>query len=221
MCPQKSRKNFKNNRALYFITDRTVSRRPLKEIVRQALSAGIKTIQIREKSLSKKELYREILSLKPLFAEQRALLIVNDYVDIALALKASGVHLGQEDMPVKEARKILGKDKIIGVSTHSLKQAVEAERAGADYIGFGPVFHTATKSAGRPKGINVLREIKSCITIPLVAIGGITVDSVSDVFNAGADAVAVASGILSGDIKTNAEEFFRRMKLEKTGSIGR
>ncbi|MBI4839415.1 MAG: thiamine phosphate synthase [Nitrospirae bacterium] len=205
---------FNNNRALYLITDRTISRLPLKEIVRQALSAGIKTIQIREKTMSKKELYMEIVCLKPLFAKHRALLIVNDYVDIALAVNAGGVHLGQEDMPVNEARKILGKNKIIGVSTHSLKQAVEAERAGADYIGFGPMFHTATKNAGRPKGINALREIRSYIRIPLIAIGGITVDNVSGVFNAGADAVAAASGILSGDIKTNAEEFFRRMNID-------
>jgi thiamine-phosphate pyrophosphorylase len=211
---------FKNNNSLYLITDRTISRLPLKEIVRQALSAGIKIIQIREKTLSKKELYREIMPLKPLFAKHRALLIINDYVDIALAVNASGVHLGQEDMPVKEARKILGMGRIIGVSTHSLKQAVEAERAGADYIGFGPVFHTATKSAGRPKGIKALREIKSCITIPLVAIGGIAVDNVSGVFNAGADAVAAASGILSGDIKTNAKFFFRRMRAKQAEQAG-
>lgn len=203
---------FVNNHALYLITDRTISNLSLKKIVRQALSAGIKIIQIREKNLSKKELYTEIVSLKPLFARHRALLIVNDYVDIAYIINADGVHLGQKDMPIKETRKILGDNKIIGISTHSLKQALDAQGAGADYIGFGPIFKTTTKNAGHPKGVNALVEVKKHIKIPVIAIGGITVENVPEVFRAGADAVAVISGILTGDIKTNTEKFLSEIK---------
>jgi len=132
---------------------------------------------------------------------------VNDYIDIALAVNADGVHLGQEDMPVEEARRIMGRKKIIGISTHSLRQAKEAQDRGADYIGFGPMFHTSTKDAGRPKGLKALSRIRQHIKIPIVAIGGITWENINDVLDAGADACAVASGVLSGDIKTNVRMF--------------
>lgn len=210
---------FVGRKRLYLITDRAISGLTLGEIVRQALSAGVRTIQIREKNLSKKEALEEILSLKQIFLKHDALFIVNDYVDIALAVNADGVHLGQKDVPIKEAREILGENKIIGVSTHTLKQALEAEGAGADYIGFGPIFPTTTKDAGKPRGVNALIEIKNHIKIPVVAIGGITVENASQVLMAGADAIAVVSGILSrsesiptGDIKTNIKEFFRIIK---------
>jgi thiamine-phosphate diphosphorylase len=117
------------------------------------------------------------------------------------------VHLGQDDLPVKEARKILGKDRIIGISTHTLEQAREADRDGADYIGFGPVFHTTTKDAGDPKGVEMLREIKMQVRIPVVAIGGITLENIRPVLEAGADAVAVSSALLKGDIEENIERF--------------
>ncbi|MBI4686754.1 MAG: thiamine phosphate synthase [Nitrospirae bacterium] len=210
---RQGRSLFKGAKALYLITDRAIAGIPLVEIVRQAVSAGVRTIQIREKELSKKELVREIISIKPLLVKYKVLLIINDYIDIALAVDAAGVHLGQDDMPIKEARKIMRNNKIIGISTHTLKQALDAQRAGADYIGFGPMFHTMTKDAGKPKGINALREIKRHIKIPVVAIGGIAIDNVSDVLNAGADAMAVASGILKGDIRDNVGKFLRAIKL--------
>lgn len=203
---------FTKDRALYLITDTTISGLTLKETVKQALSAGIRTIQLREKSLPKKEFFKEIMPLKPIFTKHKALLIINDYVDIALAADADGVHLGQEDMPIEAAREILGNKKIIGISTHTLKQALEAERAGADYIGFGPIFHTATKDAGKPKGINALIEIKNHIKIPVVAIGGITPENCFQVLAAGANAIAVVSEILSGDIKTSTREFLKIIK---------
>ena len=167
--------------------------------------------------MTKKELYKEALSVRKFTLKHRAAFIINDYVDIALAVNADGVHLGQEDMPIREARKLLGENKIIGISTHSLKQAVDAQRAGADYIGFGPIFKTRTKDAGSPKGIGSLIEIKKHIKIPVVAIGGITIDNVSEVFKSGADAVAVASGILSGDIKKNTEGFYQQIKAVRIG----
>jgi thiamine-phosphate pyrophosphorylase len=203
---------FTKNRALYLITDRTISGLSHVEMTRQAISTGIKIIQLREKLMSKREFYKEALSVRTLSVRHRMILIINDYVDIAMAVDADGVHLGQEDMPLEEARRIFGKNKIIGVSTHTLKQAIDAERRGADYIGFGPIFKTTTKDAGHPKGINSLIEVKRHIKIPVVAIGGINLENVSDVLRVRVDAVAVASAILSGDMKTNIKRFLTTMK---------
>ena len=190
---------------IYFITDRNIAGLSNIQIVRQAISAGIRLIQLREKQMTKKELYREALSLRELTRKYKTTFIINDHMDIALAVDADGVHLGQEDMPLEEARRIMGKKKIIGISTHSLKQALKAERAGADYIGFGPVFSTATKDAGRSKGIKALAEIRWHVRIPIAAIGGITPENISQVMSAGADTAAVISGILAGDIRLNVK----------------
>jgi thiamine-phosphate pyrophosphorylase len=198
---------------IYLITDRTLSGLSHSQIIRQAIAAGIRTIQLREKQLSKKELYREALSMRSLTLKHKMTFIVNDYIDIALAADADGVHLGQDDMPIKEARKIMGKEKIIGISTHSLKQAISAVEAGADYIGFGPMFQTSTKDAGSPKGLKILKEIRKHIKIPIVAIGGIKPENVSSVLEAGADAVAVMSAILKGDIKENTDKFLSAIAI--------
>lgn len=129
-----------------------------------------------------------------------SLFIVNDRVDIALAAQADGVHLGQEDLPLDIARKLMGKKKIIGISTHDLAQAQEAERGGADYIGFGPIFGTSTKETGYlPRGPAMLKEIRQAVKIPIVAIGGITEDNVSQVWEAGADSAAIISDLMGTD----------------------
>lgn len=194
-----------------FITARKESSLTLKEIVTIVLSSGVRCIQYREKNKSRRDIYREALILRKLTTEFGAIFVVNDYADIALAVNADGVHLGQDDLPLKEARKILEKGKIIGVSTHSIEEAIAAEAGGADYIGFGPVFHTATKDAGKPKGLAALREIKKLIKIPLIAIGGINAENLESVIASGADAVAVASGILSGDIYDNINFFLKKL----------
>jgi len=121
------------------------------------------------------------------------------------------VHLGQDDLPLKEARKIMG-GRIVGISTHNLAQAKEAELGGADYIGFGPVFHTTTKDAGTPKGVDNIRTIKENVNIPVVAIGGINLANIAMVINSGADAVALATAICKGDLAENAEKFVRFFK---------
>jgi len=203
------RKLFKQSDPVYLITDRSISGSTHAQMTRSAVSAGIKTIQLREKEMSKKDIYNEALKIRKLTNTHKVTFIVNDYIDIALASGADGVHLGQEDMPIKEARKIVGRKRIIGVSTHSLRQAVLAEEAGADYIGYGPMFHTTTKDAGHPRGIRTLKEIRRHIKIPIVAIGGITWDNISEVLNAGADNAAVASAILSGNIKENTKKFYK------------
>jgi thiamine-phosphate pyrophosphorylase len=194
---------------LYLITDTQIAGLSHIKIVRRAVDAGIRTIQLREKNLPKKEIYNMAIIIRDITLGRKVVFIVDDYVDIALAVNADGVHLGQEDMPVEDARRIMGKGKLIGISTHSLGQAIKAQEGGADYIGFGPMFHTTTKDAGSPKGITVLREIRELIDLPIVAIGGITWENVNEVLNSGADAAAAASGILTGDIKANVKKYFK------------
>ncbi|MEW6002340.1 MAG: thiamine phosphate synthase [Nitrospirota bacterium] len=194
---------------LCFITDRKICKLSCEEMALKVLNSGAKWIQYRDKERSRREVYGEALKLRRLTEDFKAVLVVNDHADIALAVDAEGVHLGQEDLPLKEARKIMGTDKIIGISTHSLEEAVKAEEDGADYIGFGPIFHTTTKDAGRPRGTDLLREIKRQIKIPVVAIGGINIENVRSVLEAGADAVAVASAILGKDIEKNVKLFLK------------
>ena len=195
-----------------FITARKESRLTLKEIVTIVLSSGVRWIQYREKDKSRRDIYREALILRKLTNEFGAVFIVNDYTDIVLAVNADGVHLGQKDLPLKEARKILGKGKIIGVSTHCAEEAIAAETGGADYIGFGPIFHTETKDAGKPKGITSLREIKKLIKIPVIAIGGINTENLESVIDSGADAVAVSSGMIQGNIADNVTRLLNILK---------
>ncbi len=165
----------------------------------QALSAGVRFFQYRNKRGTRRAVYETACLLSPIAHRARALFIVNDHADIAAAVDADGVHLGQDDLPIDQARKVLGSGKIVGISTHSREQAADAERAGADYIGFGPVFSTATKDAGEAKGISALKAVKQTVGIPVIAIGGITRANISDVLRSGADGAAVISAVLSSD----------------------
>ncbi len=198
-----------------FITDRTVSSLSVEDQVKIALDGGVQLIQYREKEHSRRETFFIAERLRKITGEYDCTYIVNDHADIALAVGAEGVHLGQDDLPLERAKKIMG-NKMIGISTHSLEEAMNAEEGGADYIGFGPMYHTITKDAGSPKGPEMLKEIRKNIQIPIVAIGGIGLESLQDVFNAGADAVAVASAILRSDNVTKAVRAFVRAirKLE-------
>ena len=198
---------------LCFITDRKACRLLCEEMTLKVLRNGVKWVQYRDKEKSRRGIYEEAIILRKLTEEFNAVFIVNDYADIALAVDADGVHLGQDDLPVREARKIMGKDKIIGISTHNLKQAIEAEKEGADYIGLGPVFHTLTKDAGVPKGTDMLRDMKGQVHIPVVAIGGINIENIRSVLDTGVDAVSVASAILSGDIEENTRRFMDIISL--------
>ena len=145
---------------LCFITDRKASSLSFEDMVLKVLRAGVWWVQYSDNERPKREIHEEAVRLRRLTNDYDAVFIVNDYPDIALCTNADGVHLGQDDLPFREARKIMGEDKIIGISTHALEQAIEAERCGADYIGFGPVFHTLTKDAGSPMGTALLREVK-------------------------------------------------------------
>lgn len=195
------------NGGICLITDKSSCPLTVLEMAHIALKSGIRWIQYRDKSRNRLEAFRTAMALRDITSEYGACLIVNDHADIAAAVGADGVHLGQEDLPVFEARKVLGREMIIGISTHSMDEARSAEAEGADYIGFGPVFHTETKDVGPPKGIEELKKIRGSVGIPVVAIGGINLENCSSVFESGASAVAAASSVLSGDIQNNACSF--------------
>jgi thiamine-phosphate diphosphorylase len=179
----------------------------------QALEAGVRFFQYRYKRGTRRDIYETSLRLAPLARGAGALFIVNDHADIALAVDADGVHLGQDDLPIKHARNLLGSGKLIGISTHSPDQAKIAETGGADYIGFGPVFRTSTKDAGPVQGVEKISAIKRIVSVPLIAIGGITLANVGGAVSAGADGVAVISSVLSApDSKLAAVEMIREIQ---------
>lgn len=199
---------------LYIILDPQASRdRPLADLLTQAASAGARLFQYRDKHASAAAAYRRALPLRQAAADAGALLIVNDRCDLALAIEADGVHLGQEDLPLAYARTIMGPDKIIGVSTHNPAQIQEADRGGADYAGFGPIFTTDTKPDHEPVvGLDGLRAIRPLVQLPVFAIGGITVEKVAGLVEAGADGVAVISAIAgAADVAETVRAFLARL----------
>jgi len=169
------------------------------EVAEQAIQGGAKTIQLRDKLGSKRELLPIAQKLKNLCAEQDVLFIVNDYLDLALATDADGLHLGQDDLPVKAARQLLPVGKILGCSTHSVDEATTAESEGADYIAVGSIYPTQSKETVKVIGLDGLRQVKQAVTLPIVAIGGINKDNAAEVIAAGADSVAIISAILQAE----------------------
>jgi len=168
-------------------------------VLHQLLLGGAKIIQLRAKSMSSQNFIQLAKKSRDLTLSFDCKLIVNDRIDVALGSAADGVHLGQEDLPLEIGRKLLG-EKIVGVSTHSLEQAKEAEANGADYIGFGPIFSTATKNTGyTARGLEMLARIRAAVALPIVAIGGITEANIQQVWGAGAESAAIISDILKAD----------------------
>ncbi len=186
---------------LYAILDTSFSKgRSSISILREFLAGGVKLVQLRAKELSSADFFSLAKEARQLTSEAGAMFIVNDRADIALACNADGVHLGQDDLPLRAVRKLLGPEKIIGISTHDLDQARAAELNGADYIGFGPIFGSTTKDTGySPRGLEMLREIRQAVKVPLVAIGGINEKNVAEVWNAGADAAAIISDLMEAE----------------------
>lgn len=168
---------------------------PPDEQCRAGLEGGAGVVQLRLKEYSRGRIFEVAERLRAMTRAAGAKFIINDHADIAAAVDADGVHLGQDDLPIGEARKVVGPHRIIGISTHSLEQALSAYRAGADYIGFGPVFPTATKDAGAPRGVDTLREVVASVPIPVVAIGGISRKNITQVMATGACGAAVISDI--------------------------
>ncbi|MBA5849947.1 thiamine phosphate synthase [Clostridium sp. cel8] len=192
--------------SLYLVTDRRFIRdKPLKQAVEEAIIGGVTLVQIREKTATTREFYKIALEVRSVTSKYKVPLIINDRLDIAQAINADGVHLGQSDMPLYEARKILGKDKIIGISVGNVEEAISAQKGGADYLGIGTIFNTGTKKdIDMPIGIDGLQKIYSSINIPAVAIGGINQNNFKDVLSTGVDGISVISAILGKDNITKA-----------------
>jgi thiamine-phosphate pyrophosphorylase len=181
---------------LYVILDRgAAGGRDLVPLLDAVLKGGCRLVQLREKTMPLSDLYPAARALRGRCREAGCLFIVNDRVDLALALEADGVHVGQDDLPAREARRLLRPGMILGVSTHDESQARRARDDGADYVAVGSMFPTGSKPGFRLVGPDLVRRVRSEIRVPLVAIGGITLDNVAEVIRAGADAVAVISAV--------------------------
>jgi len=194
-------------RGFYFITDARLSSAGNISDVRNAMAAKVKIIQYRDKQASTKEMYEEAVQLRRIC--KNVTFLINDRIDIALSADADGVHLGQDDLPYATARKLLGKKKIIGVTVHSVEEAQEAQRLGADYVSISPIFATKTKiDAGIPKGITLIKKIREYISIPIVAIGGLNLSNAAEVIKAGADGLCAISVVVTKrDVKAEIEKF--------------
>lgn len=185
--------------SLYLVTDRALSLgRPLIDVIRSAVEGGVTVVQLREKEIDSREFYRDAVQIKEYLDTQGVPLIINDRLDIALAVGAAGVHLGQEDLPIDVARKILGPGPVIGASVFTPGEAVEAEALGADYLGLSPIFVTSTKPELTSQiGIEGIAPIRQVTRLPLVGIGSMNETNAFSVIRAGLDGVAVVSAICS------------------------
>jgi len=187
----------KHLRGLYIIIDTQALRgRNHVDVAAEVIRGGAKVIQLRDKTMAKRELLSIAQELRNLCSQHSVLFIVNDYLDVALATSADGLHLGQSDLPVKLARKLLPMDMILGCSVTTVEQAVTAETDGVDYIAVGSMYPQPLKETAKVIGLDFLRQIRQRISLPLVAIGGLTEDNVAQVHTAGADSVAVISAVL-------------------------
>ncbi|WP_029903422.1 thiamine phosphate synthase [Prevotella sp. 10(H)] len=186
---------------LYLVTDRSLSlNRPLELVIEEAVKGGVTMVQLREKEASTLEFYNLAVRLKEILKPNNVPLIINNRLDIALACDAEGLHIGQSDMPYNIARKILGKDKIIGLSVESIEDAVKANKLDVDYIGISPVFGTKTKTDTAPAiGLEGIKEITKISVHPSVGIGGINLSNAKDIIQAGADGISVVSAIMSAE----------------------
>lgn len=195
---------------LYAITDnRLLKDKSMKEAVKEAMDGGITFLQLRDKMLGYEELRAEALELKELCKAVGIPFVINDYVELAREIDADGVHVGQSDMGICEARKILGKDKIIGASARTVEDALKAESQGADYLGVGAMFSTSTKLDTKHVDYETLKAICEAVRIPVVAIGGVSIDNISDLEGSGISGAACVSAIFGED---NIEETAKKLR---------
>ena len=211
---------------VYVITDRQQAvDRPLREVVEAALRGGVRALQLREKDLPPRHLYPLAQDLRQLTQRYGARLLVNDRVDVALAVDADGVHLTTTSLPIGAARQLLGAERLIGVSTHNLDEAQEAAEGGADFLVFGPIFFTPSKAPyGEPVGLDALRAVRAAVKLPILAIGGIKKANLEPVLAAGADGIAVISAVIAADDPTAASQdllaALRAMKMVRADQQG-
>ena len=202
--------------SLYVCSDAAlIGNRSMESCIEEAILGGATLIQLREKDISTREFYQKALHLHTLTLRYHIPLIINDRVDIALAIGAEGVHLGQDDMDLITARRLLGTHAIIGVSTlGSIELSQQAERDGANYIGVGAIFSTATKTDSLPVGLSCLAQICHSVSLPVVAIGGISLENCTEVWQAGVDGICVVSAILTQENIRAAAAAFRQQEVK-------
>jgi thiamine-phosphate pyrophosphorylase len=191
---------------LYLVTDRGMTQgRDLLWVLQQALDGGVKGIQLREKDLVGRELFFLAEAARKLTQRYHALLLINDRIDIALAIDADGVHLSTASIPIESARALLGRQQLLGASTHSLEEAQEAERSGADFVVFGPVYFTPSKASyGSSQGLAALKKVVEKLSLPIYAIGGIKPENIADTRRTGVRGVALISAVMSAADPENA-----------------
>lgn len=196
---------------LYLVTDRRLmSCNTIEESVEQAVAGGASVVQLREKDCTSREFYELALRVKKITEPRNVPLIINDRIDICIAANADGVHLGQSDIPCKEARKILGAEKIIGVSAALPEEAAQAQADGADYLGVGAVFTTQTKANTRPVTPEIIKQIRAAVTIPFVVIGGVNSENIKQLYGLGINGAAVVSAMVSQPDITEAARKMRK-----------
>ncbi|MEW5549476.1 thiamine phosphate synthase [Peribacillus frigoritolerans] len=199
--------------SLYLVTEESIAIEELTRIIAESVSGGVSIVQLREKNNSSLSFYEKASALKQLLNELSIPLIINDRVDIALAVGADGIHIGQDDLPLPVVKKMVPEDMIVGVSVSTLEEALEAERNGADYIGVGSVFPTKTKQDATLMALEDLGEICRGVSIPAVAIGGITADNMSALSDSGLSGTAVVSAIMNADNpKATSESLLKIIK---------
>lgn len=204
--------------SLYLVTDRSLSLgRSLEDVIEEAVQGGVTMVQLREKDCSSSEFYQLAVSLKKILTQHNIPLIINDRLDIALACNAEGLHIGQSDLPYLVARRLMGNDRIIGLSVESVEDVIEANKLDVDYIGISPVFDTSTKlDTATALGFAGVRELSRLSIHPSVGIGGINASNVKDIIECGADGVSVVSVIMSAtDPRASAYELFNIIKQAK------
>jgi len=203
---------------LYAITDRTwLKERTLAEVVEEAILGGATFIQLREKNLSYDEFLKTAMEVKTITDKYRIPFVINDNIDVAAAVGADGAHIGQSDEEIRTAREKLGPDKIIGLSAGTVKEAVKAEQNGADYLGVGSIFNTSTKLDARTVSIETLKKICESVSIPVIAIGGISEDNIHELAGTGIVGISVISAIFAqDDIKDAASRLFKLTKQTVT-----
>jgi len=194
------------NLSLYLVTDNINDEKKFLKTIEEAILGGVSIVQIREKTAETLEFYKLALKVKRITSKYNIPLIINDRVDIALAIDADGVHIGQKDMPCDIARTLIGDDKIIGVSATTIEEAKKAEKDGADYIGSGAVFPTRTKNDAESITKNDLKKLAESVNIPIVAIGGITIENAKELANTGIAGLSVVSAIMNADNPKSASQ---------------